>query len=295
MKARAPGKVVMSGAYAVLEGSPCIVSAVDRYVIADSSRAPEHIADEVRAAMPPPFPHIDASALRHDGRKLGLGSSAAIVVASLATLPEHPCATARDLESLYERALFAHRNAQGGGSGVDVAAATFGGTLVCHYDAQGPGRASQVTLPRLRFQVWSCPEAAVTRGFLARVREFKRLAPSQHAALFARLDHAAKAVVHSCETSDADAFLSALGEQARDLHELGTQAEIAVFTPEVAELWRLAATEGAIVMPAGAGGGDLALFCGRHPPSATLLERAAGMGVAPLPLTLGASGVERLS
>src|SRR5690606_12116062 len=37
MKTKAPGKVVLSGAYAVLEGAPCIVTAVDRYVYADSS------------------------------------------------------------------------------------------------------------------------------------------------------------------------------------------------------------------------------------------------------------------
>lgn len=295
MRARAPGKVVMSGAYAVLEGSPCIVSAVDRYVIADSSRDPEHIADEVRAAMPPPFPHIDASALRHNGRKLGLGSSAAIVVASLATLPEHACATTADLQPLFERALLAHRQAQGGGSGVDVAASTFGGTLVYHYTPDGPGRAAKVTLPRLHFEIWGCPEAAVTRGFLARVRDFKVRAPREHAALFSRLDRAAKAVVHSCETSDERAFLRALGEQAGDLHELGKHAEIAVFTPEVAELWHLAATEGAVVMPAGAGGGDLALFCGQHSPSSALIERAAALGVVRLPLALGATGVERLT
>ncbi len=71
MKAKAPGKVVLSGAYAVLEGAPCIVTAVDRYVIADTDKSAAHIADEVRAAMPPPYPHIDANELRSAGRKIG--------------------------------------------------------------------------------------------------------------------------------------------------------------------------------------------------------------------------------
>ncbi len=35
MRARAPGKVVLSGAYSVLRGAPAIVTAVDRYVEAD--------------------------------------------------------------------------------------------------------------------------------------------------------------------------------------------------------------------------------------------------------------------
>ena len=37
-RARAPGKIVLSGAYAVLAGAPAIVSAVSRYVTADSER-----------------------------------------------------------------------------------------------------------------------------------------------------------------------------------------------------------------------------------------------------------------
>jgi len=36
--ARAPGKLVLSGAYAVLSGAPALVVAVDRYVVADSAR-----------------------------------------------------------------------------------------------------------------------------------------------------------------------------------------------------------------------------------------------------------------
>jgi phosphomevalonate kinase len=40
MKARAPGKIVISGAYAVLEGAPSVVTAADRYVTADTPARP---------------------------------------------------------------------------------------------------------------------------------------------------------------------------------------------------------------------------------------------------------------
>ena len=50
-RARAPGKVVISGAYAVLSGAPAISSAVSRYVIADTARPAELLTDEVRAAL----------------------------------------------------------------------------------------------------------------------------------------------------------------------------------------------------------------------------------------------------
>ena len=86
MKARAPGKLVLSGAYAVLEGAPAIVTAVDRYVTADPARRAELVTPEVSVALGAEHaPWFDASELREDGEKLGLGSSAAIVVASLAT------------------------------------------------------------------------------------------------------------------------------------------------------------------------------------------------------------------
>ena len=45
MRARAPGKLVLSGAYSVLEGAPALVAAVDRYALADDAREPELVGD----------------------------------------------------------------------------------------------------------------------------------------------------------------------------------------------------------------------------------------------------------
>src|SRR5271169_2224572 len=87
MRARAPGKLVLTGAYAVLDGAPAIVAAVDRYAVADASRVMGSPAPEVRAALREgePVPEADARDLCDAaGRKLGLGSSAAVLVASLA-------------------------------------------------------------------------------------------------------------------------------------------------------------------------------------------------------------------
>src|SRR5215213_4826993 len=159
MIARAPGKVVISGAYAVLEGAPAIVAAIDRYVLADAERAPEKTTAEVREALkrrgPSPHPWFDASALRSGGaqdRKLGLGSSAAILVSCLASLE---LGNDSDLDDaalsarVFGPALAAHRAAQGGGSGVDVAASAFGGIQVCRMVPDGLVRKALALPPAL--------------------------------------------------------------------------------------------------------------------------------------------------
>ncbi len=51
MIARSPGKLVLSGAYSVLEGAPALVAAVDRYVVADGDREPTFLAHEVGYAV----------------------------------------------------------------------------------------------------------------------------------------------------------------------------------------------------------------------------------------------------
>lgn len=83
--------------------------------------------------MPSPgLVEVDSSALTGDGRKLGLGSSAAVAVAVTSALLGGPGGAA-PLDTVFHTALRAHRAAQGGrGSGYDVAASTYGGTGLFH-------------------------------------------------------------------------------------------------------------------------------------------------------------------
>lgn len=75
---------------------------------------------------------VDSSALTRGGRKLGLGSSAAVAVAVTRALLGG-AGGGVPLDTVFRTALRAHRAAQGGrGSGYDVAASTFGGTGLFH-------------------------------------------------------------------------------------------------------------------------------------------------------------------
>jgi len=296
MKAKAPGKVVISGAYAVLHGAPALVSAVDRYVIADTAVEPAFVTPEARAGMSPPFPDFDASQLREHGRKLGLGSSAAILVASVVAA-EYPNLKSDSgvLNSIFHRCLKAHREAQGGGSGIDVAASVFGGTLEYQLPESGllgpPPRVTQRTLPNLVFQLWASDRAASTAEFLARIAGFRAQAPNRHEQLMGALVLAAEQARNACVAAEAEAFLSALGAQATGLAALGAAAGIPIVIPELAELQMLAQSEGAVVLPAGAGGGDIALFVGRAQPSEALLQLCAERSHRPIRVVFGAPGV----
>lgn len=276
--ARAPGKVVLSGAYAVLSGAPAIVSAVDRYVLADSSRGAELVTPEVLAALgsSAPAPWFDASALRAGARKLGLGSSAAILVASLFALERDATPSASDealRERVFGRALAAHRAAQAGGSGVDVAASTYGGTLCYQLASGGPSLRALAMPAELALELWSSPVSASTRELLKAVARLAEAEPVQHQRLISVQAAAAERALLSLSRGDAAGFISALRAQHRVLVELGRAAGVAIVTPELSELEPSAEAEGGVLLPAGAGGGDIALFAGSS--SSTRELRAA--------------------
>ncbi len=295
MIARAPGKLVLSGAYAVLDGAPAIVSAVDRYALADSSRPAERITPEVEAAIGArPAPWFDASALREGGEKLGLGSSAAILVASLAAiaLEAHgPLDHDALCDAVLAPALAAHAQAQGGGSGIDVAASCRGGTLVAQRADGLQLRA--VALPAaLHVEVWTAGQPASTAELLGRVRA---LDAARYQALSTPQRHASEHAVQALDEGDAALFVTALALQCAALANLGDAAGAPIVTAEVRRLAEQAVRERGAVLPSGAGGGDVTLFVGVAPPSAALSALARELGHHRLDLSLGARGVHAVS
>jgi phosphomevalonate kinase len=293
VKARAPGKVVISGAYAVLTGAPAIVSAVSRYVLADSERAAQKATPEVAAAFGDSVlaPWFDASELRSEGEKLGLGSSAAILVASLAAreLERSPQNDDELARRIFEPALRAHRHAQGGGSGIDVLASTYGGTLVARRSAEGLDFLRGSLPADLVIEVWAAGVPATTSALVGAVERLARENPSVFARVNAVLTEAAERAVSAMD--DGDGFIRALEAQASGLLSLGEAAGVPIVTPSIVELGTAARSQGAVVLPAGAGGGDVALYVGRGAPTPALVEQRDALGHTLLSLTLGARGV----
>jgi len=134
---RVPGKVVLLGEYAVLDGAPALVAAVDRGVRVDAEpgpalriRTPGQDDRFVRAALE----HISATGtfefnsfnLPKTDFKVGLGSSAAATVAAIRA-GLHLAGEAPSAARVFSLALAVPRRVQGSGSGLAVAPTTYGG------------------------------------------------------------------------------------------------------------------------------------------------------------------------
>ena len=238
----APGKLIWMGEYAVLDGAPSIVQAVDRglhldYAPSDASLTvssdlwagnlllTEATADraetallaavvatltEACAALAPltgtlklASPDlIDATT----GLKFGFGSSAAAAAALTVALGRLAGLPDDRLAAL---AHAAHRRFQkGAGSGVDVETSLFGGLAAMQ---RGPSGLSVTPLqlpPGLRIAVLHAGEAANTRTMLATLAAARAAAlPGVEAAL-ASMAEAAEASVAAIVAGDVSDFLT---------------------------------------------------------------------------------------
>ncbi len=287
----APGKVVVCGEYAVLDGFPAISIAVDRRASAQVTAAsgalcsvtapgfreePAYFAvqqGELRwAAKAESVPVIEAAwhvaaidlasavdivldtAAFSDpatGQKLGLGSSAAVAVALLKALREY---TGSEFD-IFRLAVDAHRKLQGArGSGVDVATAIHGGLLEYR---MASGQTRRLAWPSgLQFALfWSGVPASTS----ARLRAFANEAPQ---ASRVALGEAAERCAAMWANADGAQVLDVVADYLRVLHRFDIDHRLGIFDAGHGELAG-AAPKGVVYKPCGAGGGDvgIALAC----------------------------------
>lgn len=305
---RAPGKAVLWGEYAVLAGAPAAVLAVDRHAVCEltPSAAYRFIASGFEAPeaefrrLPSDPPHgapaallgwhvlrafegealrpaslrLDTSAFFSEGRKLGLGSSAALCVAI-----EGACAQWLGEAPNYARALTAHRRFQGGrGSGIDVAAAFFGGALRFQ---DGEAQPLATALPECRF-VWT--GAAADTG-----RHLDRFAAYQRQGDASALDRLAECAESLC----GEPSLDGLRDYAQALRRLDQAAGLGIYTEAHRRAETLAKVHKLAYKPCGAGGGDIgAVFAESSGPFADFEAAARMAGLTVLDLEAAPHGIE---
>jgi degradative hydroxymethylglutaryl-CoA reductase len=300
----APGKAFLIGEYAVLEGVPALITAVDVRAVAHDSRDPERsapsdlsLAAHVGArdhlarlgTAVGEVPTVDSGPFHLGARKLGLGSSAAVTAAVVGF---HLAEAGHDLALPDTRALAlelaraAHRQAQGGGSGGDVAAAVLGGNLRFM-----PGR----TPEPLAHPCWlhigfvDVGAPAVTASFVQAVRHAAQADRGAHARAIDRLASASETFFAGHTNPDPDAGLAAIllatQQHNEGLAQLQSLSGAPILTPVMLQVLALAARHGLAAKPSGAGGGDLLVVFARSQGELDLfsaqLQRELGLHLLP--------------
>lgn len=290
----APGKLFATGAWAILEGAPAIVMAVDRYAIADvrgpASERPEVVAVARRVGKRAPA--IDVRALEEGGRKLGLGSSAAAVVAAAAALLE-----TNERRRVFDLAFAAHADVQPRGSGGDVAAATWGGVVRVQRRG-GELDVAPVAWPHdLVVRALALPRSARTSDALDRLADRKAAARGAMNTLIAAAEQGADAI----SSNDATKYRAAASAHVEGLSMLGRTLDLPLLPPELDRAREVLGPElvnashgdapQIVLLPSGAGGGDTVLWLGARAPTDHEAAALAGAGLHLLDLALDPHGV----
>ena len=264
MIATAPGKLLVTGEYAVLDGAPALLLAVDRRVIAsrsthgESSPFLDAVAGELARQLGADHPaahaareiRVDSSAFYDRTQKLGLGSSAAVTVTATALA----LGPGFDRDEVLRIATAAHAAAQATrgvrGSGADVAAIVHGGAI-----AFTAGRVDRVSWPdHVVLVPFFTGRSADTVSLVAAVEAARKLRPDVAAALAA----IAEASRQTLAALSGD-VIAALDRAATATDQLAAATNIALVPDCVTAARALLQRFGGTAKTTGAGGGDVAL------------------------------------
>jgi phosphomevalonate kinase len=213
------------------------------------------------------FHHVDARGQR---QKLGLGSSAAVVVALTGALLKLGHQDSLPRPRLLEICCEAHRRLQGGsGSGIDVATSLTGGVVSLAFPRSAPSRlpVDEAPAPNPTAQPVSWPQhlrlvavwtgvSASTPAMLARLRLFRERDQARFAGHMERLATNAARAVQAWQNDDTESVLAAIAGYDTALRQLDDVARIGIYSAEHRELKAIAQECGAVYKPSGAGGGD---------------------------------------
>lgn len=303
--ASAPGKALLCGEYAVLDGAPALVAAVDRRVRATWAEDPVPMSAEVQATLALAQAAIgevsgslslDASDL-HQGRiKLGLGSSAAAAAATAGAVfaaNGYSLEETRTQQQIFDCAFEGHASIAPQGSGADVAASVFGGFLRFE---RIDGRVSTRAVSRpdsLEIRLVWTGHAARTSELVGKVKALEGTDPRRYRDCMARLAELAADFSRAFEAGDAGAVVAEAGAYGAAMGSLGDAAGAPILEARLELASRLALRYSGRAKPCGAGGGDVAIAFFVDPDAARGFELACeDEGLHPIDVSWGTKGVQ---
>ena len=231
---------------------------------------------------------VDARPFLIDGRKIGLGRSAASVTAAVAAFLA--AAGRRDRAETCEAAIAAHTLFQEGhGSGADVAASAHGGVIEFRRTAGRLSVAARTLPAGLEPVVGWTGEPAPTDPL---VRHFTTSANAREPEALRALVQAAEEAARAIAAGDVAAFGTAVTASAGLLERLGHDLGVPIVTPSLARLVAAARAAGVVAKPAGAGGGDCGVgFCSSSAQADAVRAAWRAVGIVPLALAIAPAGV----
>lgn len=316
--ATAPGKLIVCGEYAVLDGAPAICAAVDRRAVVTVASGDKNFhvvkapgfsnvdgafrADESgmtwleggsdytlfehvwqRSLPDPAVPcefTLDTRTFRSatDERKIGLGSSAALTVALATALEVLGGARVEDVAGP------AHRDFQDGkGSGVDIACSQRGGVIAYR---QGDQSVAAIDWPRdLHYMVYWSGVAADTR------EKIEHYANASGKESRRELAASASRCAAAFESGPAVGIIEALRDYCGVLRRFDNDYELGIYDAGHAAMSDAAAGFDVVYKPCGAGGGDVGIAVAASAESlASFARNAAESNFARLNINIDARG-----
>jgi phosphomevalonate kinase len=300
--ATAPGKLVLGGEYAVLDGAPAIVAAVQVRASARFGTDPSHVPMEVRSTRRLAEAElgviegdvvIDVTSLRAGEHKLGVGSSAAAAVACAGLIADaHGLAVESCRDRVFDWAFRGHAEVAPRGSGVDVAASTYGGVLKLRRTDAGLDIVPVTTPRELCMSIVFSGVSARTSDLLDLVHAFAERDAPAHEDAMRRLHEGAADFAAAFESGEPARVVTA----ARSYHDamalLGHLAGAPIVEDRLAWIADAAARHGGAAKPSGAGGGDVAIgFFSSASDQSAFETVCRDRGFAIVEATLGGPGV----
>jgi phosphomevalonate kinase len=285
--ASAPGKVVLSGEFAVLDGAPAIAMAIDRRAYVRLTP----LTGDVSVVTAPGFTDV-AGHFHHSGagidwqdgeqafsivdavlhaadriprtavameldtnefmqatsrEKIGIGSSAALAVAL--------CTALKGTTDVAAMARRAHAELQGGaGSGVDVACSLNGGLIEYRMDGCSVRR---LQWPENLFYrlIWTGVAAST-------MDKLKKLGGGISKPTRVRLAGASEAMAMAWAGGESPSLLERYRSYTESLFRFSVDHDLGIFDAGHEELWQTAAAANLVYKPCGAGGGDVGILLG---------------------------------
>lgn len=309
-KASAPGSLMLLGEYAVLYNKLALVCAINkRMTVSLKPRQDERI--EVLSAdygqwatslktlvITPPFQFVSACLYRYRKKlptgcdiyitsefsdQIGLGSSAAVTVATLAVLhawikdyPTNPLELIAEARSII-------REVQTVGSGADVAASVLGGIVA--YRAT-PLTAEKFSFPLPLTVIYSGSKTPTVIA-IRRIREKFLATPTLFNSLCQAIHQCTKEGIHALVEKNQARLGAAMNTQQGLMQALGVSTPL--LDDLLAQLHTNQAIKGAKI--SGAGWGDCVIGLGEV--ESLDLEKNLGQGIQQLKVAITEQGVER--